>query len=75
MVHELLTAEDLRGDAEDRVNELPLADWIAFRDPTDLTLSDCVHRLVALDCSARTLCLTEAEARRYPLLDESMVLL
>jgi hypothetical protein len=72
---DLLTAEELRGNAKDRVNELPLADWIAFRDPADLTLPVCVHRPVALDGSARTLCRTEAEARRYPLLDESMVLL
>lgn len=75
MVHDLLTAEELRGDAEDRVNELSLADWIALRDPPDLAFADCVHRLVALNGSPRTLGGTEAEARHYPLLDETMVLL
>ena len=75
MVHDLLTADELRGDAEDRVNELSLADWIALRDPPNLAFADCVHRLVALNGSARTLGGTEAEARRYPLLDEAMVLL
>jgi hypothetical protein len=60
MAHDLLTAEELRGNAEDRVNELALADWIAFRDPPDLAFADCVHRLIALDGSACTLCRTEA---------------
>ncbi len=75
MVHDLLTAEELRGNAEDRVNELSLADWIAFGDPADLAFSNRVHRLIALDGSARTLCRTEAEAGCYPLFDGPMALL
>ena len=75
MGDDLLTAEELRGDMEDGVNELSLADRIAFGDPADLAFSDCVHCLVALDRSACALRRTEAEARRDPLSDESMVLL
>src|SRR3954447_26832611 len=75
VIDDLLTAEELRGNDEDRVNELSLSDRIALRDPADLAFSDRVHRLIALDGSARTLGRTEAEARGYPLLDESMVLL
>jgi hypothetical protein len=74
MGDDLLTAQELCGDAEDSVNELSLADRIAFRDPADLAFSDCVHCLVPINRSACALGRTEAEARRDPLLDESMVL-
>src|SRR6516162_9831751 len=66
---------ELRSDAEDREDELALRYRIALGDPADLTFADCVHRLVALDRSARTLRRPESEARRNPLLDKPMVLL
>ena len=46
---------ELRGHAEDGVDELALRYSIALSDPADLTLADCVHRLVTLDRSAGTL--------------------
>ena len=64
----------LRGDAEDRVDELTLTDRIALSDPANLPFSDCMHRLVTFYRPARALRRSEAEARRDPLLDESMVL-
>ena len=66
---------NLRGDAEDGVDELTLTDRIAFRHPADLAFSDCMHCLVALNRSACTLLRTESEARRNSLLDEAMILL
>src|SRR5262249_53388774 len=63
------------GDAEYCVDKLPLRYGIALPDPTDLTLADCMHRLVALNGSTRALDRSEPQARRDPLLDESMVLL
>src|SRR6516164_2692664 len=66
---------ELRGHAEDGVDELALRYSIALSDPADLTFADCVHRLVTLDRSAGTLHRSEPEARRNPLLDEPMVLL
>src|SRR5690242_16591508 len=66
---------ELRSDAEDLVNELPLRDGIALSDPADLTFADCMHRLVTIDRSAGALRRPESEARRNPLFYESMVLL
>jgi len=57
------------------MDELTLTDRITLRDPPDLPFSDCMHRLVTLDRSTRALRRTESQARRDPLLDESMVLL
>ena len=57
------------------MDELTLRYSIALGEPADLTFTDCMHRLVASDCSARTLHRSESEARRNPLLDEPMVLL
>src|SRR5437016_5592191 len=57
------------------MDELTLTDRITLRNPADLPLSDCMHRLVTFDHSTRTLHRTESEARHDPLLDESMVLL
>jgi hypothetical protein len=65
----------LRGDAEDRVDELALREGVAFRNPTDLTFADCMHRIVALDHSSSTLHRSESEARCNPLLYEPRVLL
>ena len=68
-----MRAWELRGDAEDRVDELALRDGIAFGYPAGLPFADGMHRLVARDLSARTVDRSEAEARRNPLLDEAMV--
>jgi hypothetical protein len=57
------------------MDELTLADDIALVHPADLSLPDCMHRLVTLDGSPRPLRRTKTEARRDPLLDESMILL
>src|SRR5687768_10319506 len=65
----------LRGDAENRMDELTLSYRIALADPADLPLADCMHRLVALDRSPRPFRRAKTEARRNPFLDESMVLL
>jgi hypothetical protein len=67
--------EKLGSDTEDRMNELALRNSIALGDPADLTFADCMHRLVALDSSARALHRSESEACANPLLDEAMVLL
>ena len=67
--------QELRGDAEDSVNEFALADRIGLRYPANLAFADRMHRLVTLDRSPRPLRRTEAEARRNPLLDEPMILL
>ena len=56
------------------MDELTLTDRITLRHPADLPFSDCMHRLVTLDRSARSIRRTESEAGRDPLLDESMIL-
>jgi hypothetical protein len=57
------------------MDELALRDSIALGDPSDLTFADCMHRLVALYGSAGTLLRrSKSEARRNPLLYETMVL-
>jgi len=40
---------ELRGDAEDGVDELTLSNRIALADPADLPFAICMHRLVTLD--------------------------
>ena len=65
----------LCSDTEEGMDELALADDIALSQPTDLSLSDCVHRLIALDGSRRAFGRPEPEAGSDALLDESMVLL
>jgi hypothetical protein len=69
------TWRELRGDAEDAVDEFALRCRIAFTNPADLTLAYGMHRFVARDRSPCTLRRTEAEAGRNPLLDKAMVLL
>src|SRR5690242_13769035 len=66
---------ELRSDTEDCMNELPLRYWIALGDPSDLTFADGMHRLVPLNCSARTFYGSEPEARRNAFFNEPMVLL
>jgi hypothetical protein len=46
---------ELRSDTVYRVDELALCDAITLGEPADLTLADCMHRLVALDGSASNL--------------------
>src|ERR1700686_4859123 len=57
------------------MDELTLAADIALVHPADLSLPDGMHRLVTLDGSPRPLRRSKTEARRDPLLDESMILL
>ena len=59
---------ELRGDAEDRVDELALSNDIAFGDPPNLTFTDSVRRLVAFDRSASAFYRSESEVRGYPVL-------
>jgi hypothetical protein len=47
----MMIEQNLRGDAEDGVDELTLSYWIAFSDPTNLAFSDHMHRFVTFDCS------------------------
>jgi hypothetical protein len=68
-----LTGEELRGDTEDRVDELTLRDRIVLRDLADLSFSDCMHRLVGFNRSACAPRRSKAGSRRNPLFDESMV--
>ena len=56
-------------------DEVTLANDIAFVQPTDLSLSDCMHRLIALDGSRRAFGRPEPEAGGDALLDESMIVL
>ena len=66
---------ELRRDTQNGVDELTLRYRIALGDPAELTLADCMHRLVTFDRPARFLNRSESKARRDPLLDEPMVLL
>ena len=66
---------ELSSDIEDCVDELSLSNRIVFGQPADLSFADCMHRLVTLNRSPRSLRGPKTEARRDPLLDEAMVLL
>lgn len=54
---------------------LTLADDIDFVQPADMSLPDCMHRLVTFDGSPRAFGRSESEAGGDVLLDESMILL
>ena len=70
----VIPRRELCGNAEDTVDEFTLSYRITFGDPAHLTLADCVHRFVTLDGSARTVRRSESEARRNPLLINSVCL-
>src|SRR5262249_28030445 len=70
-----VSSGDLRGDAEDRADELALRDDVASGNPTDLTFANRVHRLVTFNRSTSTLHRSESETCGDSLLDEPMVLL
>src|SRR6266550_3901570 len=57
------------------MDELTLTDDILLGQPADLSLPDCMHRLVTLDGSPRAFRRSESEARRDPLFDEAVILL
>ena len=58
-------------EQEEGVDELNLADDIALVQPPDLSLSDCMHRLIALDCSRRAFRRAESQAGGDAFLDGS----
>jgi len=62
-------------EESDCVDELALGYGIGFTDPPDLTFADRMHRFVTLNRSPGTVRRVEAEARRDPLFDKTMVLL
>jgi hypothetical protein len=57
------------------MNELPLPDHIALRQPPDLSFSDQMHRLVTIDRPQGPFRRPEPQTRGNPLLDKSVVLL
>jgi hypothetical protein len=67
--------QELRAEAEDRMNEIALSDWIALRDPADLPFADRMHCLIAFDRPACAVHRTKPEACGDPLLYEPMILL
>ncbi len=65
----------LRSDAEDAFDKKPLPNYVAFRQPADLTFANDVHGLVSRDRTQRAVHRAESLTGNYPLLHKAVILL
>ena len=56
-----------RSDSEKCLDELALADYVAFGQPPNLTLPDQVHRFISFDRPARPFRRPETKTRYHAL--------
>src|SRR3954452_24056096 len=68
-------ARSLCGEPKESFDETDLSDDVAFRQPSHLSLSDHVHRLVTRDGPQCAVNRAEPKTRRDALLHEAMILL